>query len=330
VTHPNEYGMSRFVEERQRYNLPKPDFTREEYLPLEARAEKDLRIPDVYKKMTNSPFSHSSSMEWIELGDSFKRSLSGLDDKESVRQFHMGTGDMMKHTHKRIRDIAQGKLTVDIDSVLLLFTDLSFVRCTIDISMVWNPWKNLSSSVHITHRGIPLHRIPHFFLGRFGQDLNFDLYLFAPAVYDKDKKRKREKLPNQLSETVMASFMNCCLLKAVHECLPATHANQWPTRYEIQKVKSTAPAMEGRLYDRRRQTRHMDLTVPLIEQYISPVWEKCFDYLMQEIGQSKSPLSVLEGFQLFACSKNTKDRFFGENISDLMSLFRVKVYWVSS
>ena len=202
---------------------------------------------------------------------------------------------MTKHGQKRIRDLAQGKLTVDIDSALLLFTDLSLIQCTIDISMVWSPWKNLGSSIHITHQGVPLHRIPHLFLGRFGHDLDFDLCLFAPAAYNKDRKRKRETPANWLSEMVMASFMNRCLLKAVHDCIPATCANQWPTRYEIQKAKSTAPAMEGRLYDRRRHTRHMNLTVPLVEQYISPVWDKCLDYLMQEIRQPNGAMQGQRG-----------------------------------
>jgi len=326
----NAYGMSRFTEERVGYDLPKPDFAQEEYLPFEARNEKDPRTPNGCKKMRNGPFSHSSPTEWTHSADSFKRSLCGLNHQGDIRSFHMGAEDMTKHSQKPIRDLAHGKLTVDIDSALLLFTDLSLIQCTIDISMVWSPWKNLSSSVHITHHGVPLHRIPHLFLGRFGHDLDFDLYLFAPAAYNKGGKRKREKPANRLSETVMASFMNCCLLKAVHDCIPATHANQWPTRYEIQNAKSTAPAMEGRLYDRRGHTRHMNLTVPLVEQYIAPVWDKCLEYLMREIRQPKSPLSVLDGFQLFACSKNTKDRFFGENISDAMSLFKVKVYRVSS
>ena len=55
----NTYGMSRFTGERLGYDLPKPDFAPEEYLPLEARVEKDPTTPNDCKKMRNGPFSHS-------------------------------------------------------------------------------------------------------------------------------------------------------------------------------------------------------------------------------------------------------------------------------
>jgi hypothetical protein len=110
------------------------------------------------------------------------------DEGGEIRHFHMASGDLVHHHREQVRKMARGRLTVDIDSVLSLFTDLSMINCTIDIAMVWNPWRNLESSVHIAHRGIPLHRIPHFHLGRFGRDLDFDLYMFVPKAYDKTAK----------------------------------------------------------------------------------------------------------------------------------------------
>jgi hypothetical protein len=328
INEDRQGGMKTFVDYRSRFKLPDPDFARDEYLPPEARAnnEPDMLILNLERKTLKTSLSHSSSTEWRKVGNhSFRRALTGMNEGEDVRLFHIGSGDLMHHPLRSIQNMAKGSVTVDIDSVLLLFTDLSLIQCTIDISMIWSPWRNLSSSVHITYCSIPVHRIPHFFLGRFGRELQFDLYLLAPRAYDKAAKMKYGKIPNRLTEETIAAFMDHALLRAIHDCVPPTQSNQWPSRYEIQKAKSLAHGMEGHLHGRTHQPRHMELTVPLMEQYIPSVWAACVDYLNQEIKNSNPKLSVLEEFRLFACSKNTKDRFFTETIPELMSTFKHKV-----
>ena len=84
--------------------------------------------------------------------------------------------------------MARGKANMDIDS-LALFTDLSIINIKIILSIVTNLNKNLRQSVHISHKGILLHWIPHFHLGQFGHDLQFEQFIFLPALYNKDRKR---------------------------------------------------------------------------------------------------------------------------------------------
>jgi hypothetical protein len=251
--------------------------------------------------------------------------FTGEDETDKVKDFSMRTGDLLHLRNQRIREMAAGKVTVDIDSVLSLFTDLSMINCTIDVAVVWSPWRNLQSSVHIAYKGIALHRIPHFFLGRFGRELIFDLYIFAPKAYDRDAKIRNGVIPNLLQEETIAEFMDKWFLKAAHECIPAAQANRWPSTYEIQKAKSTAAGIEGRMYRRPRFTKHMELTVPLLPEFIPRVWKKCEWYLRREIRGSNPKLVILDTFQLFINSKGTKDRLFTDSIPRVLVLYKDKV-----
>jgi hypothetical protein len=321
----DEYGITAFITERQEMEVPSPDFAEDERLPREARAG-DWEGPDMGRRMMKDRLSSTtSSEEWIDLADELRRSFTGKDEGGEIKHFRMASGDLVHHHREQVRKMARGRLTVDIDSVLSLFTDLSKINCTIDIAMVWNPWRNLESSVHIAHRGIPLHRIPHFFLGRFGRDLNFDLYMFVPKAYDKNAKVRGGVIPNRVREETIAAFMDECFLKAVFECIPDAQSNRWPSRYEIQKAKAMAAGIEGRLYRKSRSVRHMELSVPLVAKFIPAVWKRCQDHLKREIDRSNAKLTVLEGFQLFINSKGTKDRLFMNSIPEVMSMYKDKV-----
>src|SRR5205809_922460 len=111
--------------------------------------------------------------------------------------------------------MAKGQATLDIDSILAMFTDLSAINTMIKISIVSNPIKNLKQSVHLMHQGVPLHYIPHFHLGRFGHDPDFDLYIMLPKLYNKEIKRRKGNLYNHVLEEIRATFMHTCFLPAV-------------------------------------------------------------------------------------------------------------------
>ena len=119
-THKDEYGMTEFVEERRNLNLPNPDFAQDERLPSEARVRKESEGLDNGRKMMKNPLSHSSLTEWHRVSGSFKGSLTGMDENGNIRQFHMEAGDLTKHPERKIREMAHGKVTVDIDSALTI------------------------------------------------------------------------------------------------------------------------------------------------------------------------------------------------------------------
>jgi hypothetical protein len=62
-----------------------------------------------------------------------------------------------KSPHKR--KLARGQTTLDIDSVMALFTDLSMIKTKIVLSIVAYGHKNLRASAHICHHRTPIHII---------------------------------------------------------------------------------------------------------------------------------------------------------------------------
>jgi hypothetical protein len=83
---------------------------------------------DYGRKMMRNTLCHSSSMDGKRVKDSLKRSLTGTDDRGNIQLFHIGAGDLTKHLQRQMRKMAPGQVTVDIDSVLVLFTDLSLIN----------------------------------------------------------------------------------------------------------------------------------------------------------------------------------------------------------
>ena len=76
-------------------------------------------------------------------------------------------------------------MSLDIDSILALFTDLSVINTVVAISIVVNPMKNLKRSIHLIHNRILWHWIHHFHLGQFGHDLMFDLFIVKVRTTDR-------------------------------------------------------------------------------------------------------------------------------------------------
>jgi hypothetical protein len=125
--------------------------------------------------------------EWDRCHDVVRQVLTGGDDTDeedgvkSDRYLEVGKDDIMFAESRTKRDKRHGEISMDIDSILALFTDLSIIRTVIKVSIISNPLKNLKKSIHLSHHGIPLHWIPHFYFDEFGHDPTFDLFIFLPA-----------------------------------------------------------------------------------------------------------------------------------------------------
>jgi hypothetical protein len=220
-------GMREFIDDRQELlqTIPQftdPDFAQPERLPVDARLpdDPDNELKEEWKKSSRRPLWHMTLDEWNQCHETVGRISTGGDDSDDDaeegeridRYLEIGKDDVMFADSSRKRRMARGEVTLDIDSVLALFTDLSMINTKIELSILANPNKNLRQSVHISHKGIPLHWIPHFHFGQFGHDLQFDLFVFLPALYNKNRKRRKNNLFNHVTEEVRAEFMDECLL----------------------------------------------------------------------------------------------------------------------
>src|SRR5579859_4437463 len=255
-------GMEEFVEDcrRLRQRIPEftdPDFAQVERLPADARPREDQDddIEDKWRKFSQDPLGHMTANEWKRCHKTIGNILTGGDESDMEdgvrvdRYLEVGKGDMMFANSRRRREKARGEMSLDIDSILALFTDLSVINTVVAISIVANPMKNLKRSVHLIHDGIPLHWIPHFHLGEFGHDPMFDLFMFLPGLYDKEVKRRKNNLFNHVEEKLRAEFMDECLLPAIREVVSPNESQWWDFAYVVRDQEFIAvygkPSVKG-------------------------------------------------------------------------------------
>jgi hypothetical protein len=221
--------------------------------------------------------------------------------------------------------MGRGQATIDIDSTLAMFTDLSVINTVIGITIISNPIRNLKRNVHLAHQGAPLHHIPHFHLGQFGHDPKFDLYIMLPALYQKTMKRERGNLHNHVPENIRAAFMNTCFLPAVEEVTGYNDSQSWDFRYDVSKAKSTAAAREGNMYQTKLGGFRQEIPMDLDAAYIEPVWRNCEWRLKREMRRG-GKLRAFMGFQFFINSKGHKHRVKTDEFSKLMMIYKDKVW----
>ncbi|HMD14965.1 MAG TPA: hypothetical protein VKI62_10090, partial [Bacteroidota bacterium] len=319
-------GMQEFINQRRDLieQIPEftiPDFAQSNRLPRETPSpeEEDEEEneeedeDDEWRRFSQDPLLHMSSREWERCNERFGRIFTGGDDSDDEdgvklnRYLNVGKGDAMFANSGRKRAMARGEVTIDIDSILALFTDLSVIDTVIAISIVANPTKNLDRSIHLIHNGIPLHWIPHFHLGQFGHDPMFDLFMFLPGLYNKNLKRRKNKLFNHVDERSRAEFMDKCLLPAIKSVATQTEKQSWEFKYCIALAKSQAKGLEGNQFKRKRESFKEQLTFDLDEKHIVAVWNECNIRLQREIRVNRR-LRAFKGFQFFVNAKGYKHR----------------------
>src|SRR5579859_2286692 len=184
-------GMEEFEKNRRRLQrkIPEfgdPDFAQVERLPVDTRPieDQDNDVEDEWRKFSQDPLGHMTANKWKRCHKMIGHILTGGDESDVEdgvrvnRYLEVGKGHMMFANSRRRREKARGEVSLDIDSILALFTELSVINTVVAISIVANPTKNLKRSIHLIHNEIPLHWIPHFHLGQFRHDPMFDLFIF--------------------------------------------------------------------------------------------------------------------------------------------------------
>ena len=342
-------GMQDFIDRRndllqEIYEFNDPDFAQPGLLPINARLSGDSKdVQEQWEELCRKPLKGMSEQEWntayrtiqrvftgpYSVSDIARAQDEGEDDSdctsdELTKTLVMGKGDMMSNDCEIKRRQAQGKVRLDIDSILALFTDLSIIKSVLSISIVPLPTKNLQSDVHIVHNGVPLHWIPHFHFGRFGHDPTFDLFIFLPAMYNKRFRRRKNHLFNHVSEDIIAEFMNKCFLPAVKEVLNEGEAQEWDFDYELNKAKSNAVGLEGHIHSSERERFRQQLHFNLDGDHIAPVWKICRGRLSKAMSRNHL-LKAFKGFQLFIDAKNFKYRSGNDELPGLIQTYENKV-----
>ena len=344
-------SMKEFIDRRNDFlqkinDFNDPDFAQPQSLPVNARLPGDPKddVQDDWEKVCRKPLMGMTEEQWNGCHQTIEQVFTGRcssdDDEmensdededqcghrrnEMTKTLHIGKGDAMSDESELKRRQAQGKVRLDIDSVLALFTDLSIIKSVLSITIVPPSTKNLQSDVHIIHNGVPLHWIPHFYFGRFGHDPTFDLFIFLPAMYNKRLKRQKNNLFNRVTEDIIAEFMNQCFLPAVKQVLDEGEAQEWDFDYELNKAKSNSVGLEGHIHSSERDRFRQQLHFNLDGRHVAPVWKICRGRLSMAMSRNRL-LRAFKGFQFFINTKNFKYRNGNHELAGLTQVYETKV-----
>jgi len=344
---PDVISLQGFVDlRRQLYNPDNgqqlyPDFARDAYLPQQARSDylpdQDLRDdPEWFSPWDDStrskePFHHMSRTDWQRHYSTFEEILTGGENPPKL--------DVRLDDQSSMHFTPRPKVTHDFDSVLAFIPSLASIKTVLRLSLTSNPARNFKASLHLAHRGRPLHHIPHFFLGSFGHDPPFNLFLFLPNLF-RNVKRTRRHLHNHVPEHLRRDFMDLCLLPALRKTLSSKERQSLPSYYYAAKAKSQASAVEGNRYANTKRTMQ-EISFDLDPRHFDKVWRLCVESLNNKISEAEAEerseseedssgidganMLAFKGFQLFVDSKGHKDRVSSSSFYQLASVFKKKV-----
>jgi hypothetical protein len=166
------------------------------------------------------------------------------------------------------------------------------------------------------HSKRPLHLLPHFRLGRFGNGIDFDLYLFLPNL-----REDRSSVYLTLEEE--KAWVERVLLPAAMAKIPGVLLGQWSSDWQAERNKMHA-LKEGKKLDPRKDevkaSKLMEIENSIAPEYLGPFWNEVKRLLDNGIA-SDGPLRGFMGYKLLCTGKNWKTRVF-ETTSDLRKLKR--------
>ena len=221
---------------------------------------------------------------------------------------------------------AEGEATLDIDSILTTFNDLSIVNISIHFSIVSNPVKNLQYSIYMSCRGIQLHYVSHFYLRTFGHDLHFDLFIMFLALHNSHSKRVNGNLHNYVASNVRSAFMTKCFLPSIREVLDPNKRQSWQFDYDIAEANAIAMTKEGNLHIfEQAQGRFFEVHVDLRVKYIERVWQRYEQKLWRRIKLKDNDLKYFWRFEFFVNAKGYKYWLNSKQWEDLINIYKRKV-----
>ena len=167
-----------------------------------------------------------------------------------------GPFNVCLHWYEESAKRRQPVIKFDIDSVHVFPTSLAVARRGLLYNALPPQMSNLNSNVHLSiqaqyhdsrgkfHCGtLPIHRIPHYCLGRLESWDELSLYILFPAMYEEGRSTINLTAKNQ------QLWIDGVLLPAILEHLSASHIQHLPDGYEGAKLDSLAGSIEGRRRD---------------------------------------------------------------------------------
>ena len=171
--------------------------------------------------------------------------------------------------------------TYDIDSFLAKVRCLSVASKGIRVQFSPSCLKNISSDVHLFSKidekllsgkvhvhHVPLHQIPHFYLGHLASSLHLPLYVFLPGLWNKNIHN------SYISNQHLQQWMDIGFVPAIQHHCPPDVVQHLPSSFTSASMNVFARGrelgiQEGRFESGKRQELHYFLS----GKYLKKIWQ---------------------------------------------------------
>jgi len=324
-----DISLLQFVE-RQQYlthenpEMMQPDFAQDDRLPPDSRTWKKgerryYNGEDFWKEKLSEPLDHMQEKSWKHQSATIEQLFTGGPQPK-----HLKVGkdvDISQHSNKQ--HIAKGAVTLDIDNILAILPGLEAFNSTINVCLTQAPYKNLTGNVHLAHKGIPIHHIPHIYIGSTGTDPKYEIYVLFPDLYNRDLKCTKGNLHNHVPDNVHKVFMEECFLPAVENILGPNEAQSWKLRHEVIQANSTAAAKEGNKYRQASgKSSRQEIRCDLDKKHLPAIWNRCHQEMARQFKDFSEPF---HDYKIFINAKSYKHRLKATCFSELMQVYKEEV-----
>ena len=176
--------------------------------------------------------------------------------------------------------------TYDIDSLIAKVKCLSVATKGLRVQFSPSCLRNISSDIHLFSKieerqlsgkvhihQVPLHQIPHFYLGHLASSCYLPLYVFLPGLWNKNVNN------SYISNQHLQQWMDIGFIPAIHQHCPADVIQHFPACFSLACMNIFARGRElgiqdGRFESGKRQELHYFLSA----KYLASIWQSMIKF----------------------------------------------------
>ncbi|KAG0123310.1 hypothetical protein HOY82DRAFT_544266 [Tuber indicum] len=214
----------------------------------------------------------------------------------------------------------------DIDSFIAKASCLSVAKKGLRVQFSPSCLKNISSDIHLyskidtllvsgkihTHH-VPLHCIPHFYLGHLTSCLHLPIYVFLPGLWN---FKPNGKANSYVSNLHLQQWMDIGFIPSIHRHYPSDYLQHLPVSFSSASAKTFARGRELGIQDGRFESgKRQELHYFLSGRYLKSVWQDLIRF-------SQMPgYTHFQGMFLLVDAKDLKMQLKSSTIAGCWQLF---------
>ena len=214
--------------------------------------------------------------------------------------------------------------TYDIDSFIAKVKCLSVASKGLRVQFSPSCLKNITSDLHLFSKieeklpsgkvhinQVPLHQIPHFYLGHLASSLHLPIYVFLPGLWSKNITKN-----SYISNLHLQQWMDIGFIPAIFQHCPSDVLQHLPVSFSSASMNIFARGRECGIQDTRLQSgkRH-ELHYFLSGKYLKSIWQDMIKF------SKRAGYTHFQDMFLLVDAKDLKLQLKSSSIDECWELF---------